>query len=742
MADSSAPGAPAVPSDGTAGRLRPPAAGVRARPDAASSPLTNALLKRPADRPAGEHERAASRSRGAAPRMDALGSVEKDPGASASTRTAEAPAVAARQTRANSAQLALEPIALSNRLETMLLGNHPVPAPSNEVSVASEVSNSIILVAKAAVDALFSSPQRAALMALGLRDLKPAALAYLVWDLRGVLAGARHDQAVAAASVRFRRSGSRGSVALLLLLPFLPASWDLWCGGEVVLSSAPYTGSDQASGEPFQTEYGVSLSPGVECELHMYDSYGDGWNGASWSGLGQEGLTVASGSEERKSFVVPEVSWDLWCGGTVVLSSAPYASGEPFQAEYGVSLSPGVECELVMKDSYGDGWDGASWSGLGQEGLTVASGSEERKSFVYVAVGYTFSGAPYYRAPSSSKYIYWDPDCNGGSGGTARWIVDSDLPSIAVSSDLDRDGSCNYIARINSDDSSSPPLGTATWRDEINEAVDQGRNASVIIPPGARLAFSSNVGCSGAMHLSVRSSGEGATLDGKKSSRMFSISSGCSLYLEALHFVDGRGDRGGAVRAYGAGDLAMKDVSFTGCEATENGGGMNVESSGDVSLEGASFSKCTARNYGGGMLVYQNSGDVSLEGASFSECTADYGGGMLVENSGDVALERASFSECTADNGGGMSVENSGDIALEGASFVGCTSGTQAALYLTGIERLALTNSQFVDNIASQTPAALFYSSRIAATDSILRNTTFSGNSAPGSITILAASPL
>jgi len=129
--------------------------------------------------------------------MEALGSVEKDSGASASTRTAEAPAVAARQTRANSAQLALEPIALSNRLETMLLGNHPVPAPSNEVSVASEVSNGIILVAKAAVDALFSSPQRAALMALGLRDLKPAALAYLVWDLRGVLAGARHDQAVA-----------------------------------------------------------------------------------------------------------------------------------------------------------------------------------------------------------------------------------------------------------------------------------------------------------------------------------------------------------------------------------------------------------------------------------------------------------------------------------------------------------------------------------------------------------------
>ena len=48
---------------------------------------------------------------------------------------------------------------------------------------------------------------------------------------------------------------------------------------------------------------------------------------------------------------------------------------------------------------------------------------------------------------------------------------------------------------------------------------------------------------------------------------MFYIKKGCSLYLEALHFVDGRGVYGGAVEARNAGDIAMKDVSFTGCEA-------------------------------------------------------------------------------------------------------------------------------------------------------------------------------
>ncbi|EOD29606.1 hypothetical protein EMIHUDRAFT_113645 [Emiliania huxleyi CCMP1516] len=81
----------------------------------------------------------------------------------------------------------------------------------------------------------------------------------------------------------------------------------------------------------------------------------------------------------------------------------------------------------------------------------------------YVAVGYTYSGAPYFRDTSSSYYIYWDPTCND-TGSTARWIVDDDVPSTTASSDLDGDGKCSYWAHIDSDDSSSPPLGTATWR--------------------------------------------------------------------------------------------------------------------------------------------------------------------------------------------------------------------------------------------------------------------------------------
>ena len=87
--------------------------------------------------------------------MANLEPVEKTAVVSDSTGADAVPAIRARPTRSSSAQLALEPTALLNRLETMLLGNHPVPAPSNEVSIVGEVTNGIIIAAKAAVNTLF-----------------------------------------------------------------------------------------------------------------------------------------------------------------------------------------------------------------------------------------------------------------------------------------------------------------------------------------------------------------------------------------------------------------------------------------------------------------------------------------------------------------------------------------------------------------------------------------------------------
>jgi len=75
----------------------------------------------------------------------------------------------------------------------------------------------------------------------------------------------------------------------------------------------------------------------------------------------------------------------------------------------------------------------------------------------FVKQGNTLSGAPYYKAMHAEKYIYYDPDCMTSTDGTPRWIIDDSKPDVTRAHDLDADGVCNYIARIDSNDTRYPP---------------------------------------------------------------------------------------------------------------------------------------------------------------------------------------------------------------------------------------------------------------------------------------------
>mmetsp|Transcript_38495 Transcript_38495/g.110515 ORF Transcript_38495/g.110515 Transcript_38495/m.110515 type:complete len:339 (+) Transcript_38495:44-1060(+) len=80
----------------------------------------------------------------------------------------------------------------------------------------------------------------------------------------------------------------------------------------------------------------------------------------------------------------------------------------------------------------------------------------------FVKQGQTASGAPYYKAMHSETYIYYDPDCMASQDGTPRWIIGVVKPSTTSAHDLDGDGFCDYIGRIDSTDTSRPPT-SAEW---------------------------------------------------------------------------------------------------------------------------------------------------------------------------------------------------------------------------------------------------------------------------------------
>lgn len=70
--------------------------------------------------------------------------------------------------------------------------------------------------------------------------------------------------------------------------------------------------------------------------------------------------------------------------------------------------------------------------------------------------GRTLGGSPFWKAIGAEEYIYYDPDCDGNTDGTPRWIIDHGAPNVSAHADLDGDRKCHYFARIN-----APPDGNA-----------------------------------------------------------------------------------------------------------------------------------------------------------------------------------------------------------------------------------------------------------------------------------------
>eukprot|EP00931_Biecheleriopsis_adriatica_P036279 TRINITY_DN20902_c0_g1_i3.p1 TRINITY_DN20902_c0_g1~~TRINITY_DN20902_c0_g1_i3.p1 ORF type:complete len:755 (+),score=116.15 TRINITY_DN20902_c0_g1_i3:91-2355(+) len=101
--------------------------------------------------------------------------------------------------------------------------------------------------------------------------------------------------------------------------------------------------------------------------------------------------------------------------------------------------------------------------GLHVNGTFRLSGACDSSSLLndrYVYAGVTASGAPFFKS-DSGVFMYHDQDCNDG-GAAARWVLDVDEPETSKTRDLDEDGQCSYIGRMESEDTSGPRSGN--WR--------------------------------------------------------------------------------------------------------------------------------------------------------------------------------------------------------------------------------------------------------------------------------------
>ena len=83
--------------------------------------------------------------------------------------------------------------------------------------------------------------------------------------------------------------------------------------------------------------------------------------------------------------------------------------------------------------------------------------------------------------PQPTHFIYWDPSCSADPDFAGpRWILDTDEPSTTAQSDLDGDGQCNYLARINLD-VNSPPVGTQPWMVNCDGSSWESNDVTIVL---------------------------------------------------------------------------------------------------------------------------------------------------------------------------------------------------------------------------------------------------------------------
>lgn len=99
-------------------------------------------------------------------------------------------------------------------------------------------------------------------------------------------------------------------------------------------------------------------------------------------------------------------------------------------------------------------------------------------------------------------------------------------------------------------------------------------DVSVFVPPRAHFKLGgAELACGSDVRVSIRSTADGATLDGERRSRLFRLSSRCKLSLQHLSLINGfaEADKGGAIYSTGGREVRLSEVHVADCSA-DNGG--------------------------------------------------------------------------------------------------------------------------------------------------------------------------
>ena len=200
-----------------------------------------------------------------------------------------------------------------------------------------------------------------------------------------------------------------------------------------------------------------------------------------------------------------------------------------------------------------------------------------------------------------------------------------------------------------------------------------------------------------------------------------SVTGGMVTLINSTVSGNTNSDFGGGGIFNDSGTVTLIDSTVSGNNANLDGGGIN--NAGTLTLTNSSVSNNTTNSFGGGIL---NTGTLTLSNSTIVGNSAVDGGGIFNRNFGTITLSNSTLSGNTAVNGGG--INNAGTLTLTNSSASNNSAtnvGGGIANMLNGT--LTLTNSTVSGNTADGEGGGIFNVSLNMLT---LSNSTLSGNTA------------
>ena len=277
---------------------------------------------------------------------------------------------------------------------------------------------------------------------------------------------------------------------------------------------------------------------------------------------------------------------------------------------------------------------------------------------------------------------------------------------------------------------------------ELQTKIDNDDTGELILDKNYTYDDSSDSGLKNGIVISkdITIVGNGFTIDALSSARIFNITSGSTVILNGINFVNGGGasvDYGGSIYSSAQG-LAIYDCTFDGSYATEDGGAMFISGDG-CKLYDSTFINNAAGDDGGAINWNGNDGtmynNTFTNNTGISDGDSSSRGGAICITGNDVIVSKSTFTSDSVSYSAGSDISkiDGGALFITGdnvhiidSTFTDCSADNNGgAIYSLG-DNIVIKNTTFTNNHATEDGGALYDLGNYTS----IRNSTFTDNSA------------